>query len=75
MRWLSHDERVKRGCAFCTDVKNDKIGTGSVQFCPYRECPYHEMDEFETYTQYLKETYKGQPGFPVSLFSVSRSSL
>ena len=38
-------EMKKRGCHYCADFK---------RVCPHRECPYHELDGFNTYTDYLK---------------------
>lgn len=50
MRLLTFNEKAKRGCYYCTDltVKNGR------KACPYYECPYHELDEFENYGEYLK---------------------
>lgn len=40
----------KRGCAYCTDFVN--------MACPHEECPYHELDGFKTYDEYLKKGKK-----------------
>ena len=49
MRILSDQEKIKRGCGYCAHVD------GTVKkVCPYDECHYHELDEFDTYSEYLK---------------------
>lgn len=42
-------EVKKRGCWYCTDFKRK---------CPHAECPYHELDGFKTYEEYLKKGKK-----------------
>ena len=60
MRELKHEEMKKRGCTYCADHKRKRqIGTGlnyekKKDLCPYHECPYHELDECDTYAEYLK---------------------
>lgn len=63
MRKIHNDERRQRGCAFCADalVVQRRGGKRNERMCPHDECPYRELDEFETYGDYLKA--KG----PVSL--------
>ena len=50
MRLISNEERIQRGCAWCADLqmKNKR------RMCPHYECPYHELDEFKNYGEYLK---------------------
>ena len=55
MRSVSKNEQKKRGCFYCTDFKTVRRG---VKMCKHDECPYHELDEFETYEDYF-ESYKG----------------
>lgn len=40
----------KRGCIYCTEFEN--------MACPHEECPYHELDGFKTYAEYLKKGEK-----------------
>lgn len=44
MRVLSKDDRKKRGCRYCADRKSC--------WCKHDECPYHELDDVETYEDY-----------------------
>lgn len=55
MRLLHKKEIVQRGCVFCTKVVMKVSPYGyKARHCPYGECPYHEMDKYETYRDYLK---------------------
>ena len=56
MRNLTYEEMRKRGCSYCTDMtKCEKGSSGSYKYiCSYDECPYHELDKFDTYEDYLK---------------------
>lgn len=58
MRFIHNKERVQRGCTYCTDavIVSRKKGDYRNRKCPYDECPYHELDGFETYGDYLKST-------------------
>lgn len=56
MRRLHNGERKQRGCDFCADMVRG-VMPGDVmrrKICPYDECPYHELDKYETYNQFLK---------------------
>ena len=53
VRILSEQEKIKRGCDDCAHVQNDIINHKVKKVCPYDECPYHELDEFDTYSEYL----------------------
>lgn len=46
MRKLGKKEKKKRGCLYCLDRKSGK--------CKHDECPYRELDEYESYNDYLK---------------------
>lgn len=52
----------KRGCYLCADVKKIKIkdrGTMlTVKYCPYDECPYHELDDVKCYSEYDNKVKK-----------------
>lgn len=59
MRILPYSEKIKRGCTYCAFVGKTLGDDGKPKdSCPYKECPYHELDNFDTYTEYLKEKYK-----------------
>lgn len=61
MRVLTNKERVKRGCIYCADYKIKKGGRFSdiVYMCTHSECPYHELDEHNTYESFLKSEAAG----------------
>jgi hypothetical protein len=59
MQQITEKLRVEKGCSWCTDkVKKNLDGT-TRNYCPYNECPYEELDEFEAYEDYFKS--KGDP--------------
>ena len=60
MRKIHNADAAKRGCRWCAD--SIKPTGNSVRRCPYDECPYHEMDKYETYQEYLE---KEAPSFDV----------
>lgn len=57
MRVLHKKEIVQRGCAYCLDavMKVSYLGYRA-RHCPFSECPYRELDEYDTYKDYLKNT-------------------
>ena len=61
MRKIHNEDAVKRGCRHCADSVKPK---GKTRRCPYDECPYHELDKFESYGEYLKSIKED----PVSKF-------
>lgn len=50
MRTVGIVEKKKRGCIYCLDYKTVK----GQKKCKHDECPYHELDGFECYTDYMK---------------------
>ena len=54
MRVVSFREKKKRGCWYCTDAQKTKdhgcIRTG----CPHDVCPYHVLDKYDTYEEFLE---------------------
>ena len=52
MRKLSKNEVEKRGCEYCMDYKFKTLG--HEQSCTFDACPYHELDDYDTYDDYLK---------------------
>lgn len=58
-RHVTDKEKKKRGCIYCMDT----LTTGSKQstyyvgrFCPHLRCPYHELDKYDDYGDYMKAT-------------------
>ena len=45
MRKITNEEIKKRGCKWCTEHKGGK--------CKHKKCPYHELDNYDTYDEYL----------------------
>ena len=61
MRIVHNKERTQRGCVYCADrITHDESGKKLHQkMCPYGECPYHELDGFENYGEFLKSKGSG----------------
>lgn len=57
-RMLTDKERAQRGCLYCMDVvttgKHSTYYAG--RYCPHEQCPYRELDRFEDYERYIRET-------------------
>lgn len=55
MRPVSLREKNKRGCAYCTDMKLHRVpSAGGVRTCcPHDECPYHALDQYDTYQEFM----------------------
>lgn len=49
MRVVGKKEREKMGCIYCCDYKKRK----GVRMCKHEECPYHELDGYETYEDFF----------------------
>lgn len=56
MRLLKADEKRKRGCIYCENVKRAYVPSyaGMRQTCPYTECPYTVLDKYDTYEDFMK---------------------
>jgi hypothetical protein len=54
MRRLTKKEIKQRGCVYCTRVVVRQFNHTNWRHCPYGECPFHELDKYETYRDYLK---------------------
>lgn len=57
MRVLKAREMCKRGCVYCLDYTKKKAKADARKkshVCMHDECPYHELDNYSSYTQYLK---------------------
>lgn len=58
MRPLTPREINKRGCICCLDYrkqKRKKEDAKRTKMCIHSSCPYHELDPYETYDDFLKE--------------------
>ena len=54
MRYLICTITKKRGCQDCTEVYTIKNGELKYHFCKHNECPFHELDKYNRYEDYLK---------------------
>lgn len=55
-RTIPYSQVKKRGCEYCTDmVIISKKQTYIIRGCIHSECPYHELDNFKSYNEYLKK--------------------
>ena len=61
MHEVSKEEQEKRGCRYCTKLTrvrgvsdNGNIYTAYTYICPFAKCPYRDLDNFETYDEYLE---------------------
>ena len=50
MRVVGKAEKDKRGCLYCLEYK----GSTRKGKCEHDECPYRDLDEYETYEDYCK---------------------
>ena len=50
-RKLTQEEKKKRGCIYCADCVEEKR-------CIHTECPYHELDDFRSYKEYMDSLEK-----------------
>lgn len=55
MRKLLLTDKRKRGCDFCTGMIPWDKTPFNRSGCPYDKCPYHELDDTETYGLYLRK--------------------
>lgn len=52
MRKVHATERNKRGCRYCSDMVI--AGSGAIRTsCPHEQCPYHVLEKYETYEDYM----------------------
>lgn len=63
MRRIKKKENIKRGCSYCADMKSIKIKEDGKSYMKYENfcihndgCPYHELDPYDTYDDYLEAT-------------------
>lgn len=55
MRRIRKTEKNKRGCDYCADViPPNPFGNHPTRRCPHDKCPYHELDGYKSYSEYLK---------------------
>lgn len=53
MRAIPCYEKRKRGCTCCHDVVLKKKGKAFTVYCPHKECPYHVLDKYDSYEQFM----------------------
>lgn len=53
MRDVSLREKMKRGCQCCKDMVAIPRGMTSRTSCPFDECPYHVLDKYESYEEFM----------------------
>ena len=51
MKALDKKEMKQRGCVHCTEMKRKKRKGGN--FCKYSQCPFHELDGYKDYRDFL----------------------
>lgn len=56
VRKLKNAELYKRGCLYCLDMISTEVpwGNYNAKSCPHEECPYHVLDKYETYNDFMK---------------------
>ena len=54
VRVVKLQEKKQRGCQYCMDMTKTRVGRANVTGCPYPECKYHELDNYETYEEYME---------------------
>lgn len=52
MKKLTNKEIKKRGCKYCSAFCKDRYENK----CKHNVCPYPELDNYDTYNDYLKAT-------------------
>lgn len=55
MRPVNLSRKHKRGCGYCLDyIPTRKVGkTTKRARCPFDVCPYHELDKYKKYEEYV----------------------
>ena len=57
MKFITKKMNHKRGCiSYCADTTTVMFGSRKAYYCKHDSCPYHELDEHKSYTDYLKAT-------------------
>jgi hypothetical protein len=46
-------EKKKRGCIYCKHVVKKKRGKAWRANCPFDECPYHVLDGYKTFDEFM----------------------
>ena len=57
MRKIGNKERIQRGCDRCADSispSEDVTHKRTHRRCPYKACPYTELDGFDRYKDYVR---------------------
>lgn len=63
MRSIVDCNQNKRGCYLCADVVKMKFMRNgkyvvTAKCCPYDKCPYHELDNVKSYSEYDRKVKK-----------------
>lgn len=53
MRVIESAEKKQRGCQYCQHKDNTKIFGDIRTSCPFAECPFHVLDKYETFEEFL----------------------
>lgn len=54
MRVVPGYEKKKRGCDYCQDKQRVREGKCFRTACPHDECPYHVLDKYKTYEDFME---------------------
>ena len=55
MKFITKKMNHKRGCiSYCADTITVRHGNRKTCYCKHKSCPYQELDEYKSYTDYLK---------------------
>ena len=53
MRMVPYFEKKQRGCMYCNHMKAKEFGKEIRTACPFDECPYHDLDKYKTYDEFM----------------------
>ena len=53
MRMVPYFEKKQRGCMYCNHMEAKEFGKEIRTACPFDECPYHDLDKYKTYDEFM----------------------
>lgn len=53
MRIIPLFEKTQRGCQYCIHKQVKSVSGESRTVCPFDECPYHVLDKYKSYEEYM----------------------
>ena len=53
MRMVPGFEKKQRGCMYCFHMDAKRFGKDTRTACPFDECPYHVLDKYKTYDEFM----------------------